>query len=163
MIIRTPPSLNWLVKKYKRLTYQRDFVTCEIESEYENLIKLEGNLSDLNKQIKALEEVIDLHEIPITSSDIPYQKFYRNVTQLQYGEVTRQIYKCLKRGGVYASTEIVEFIIGELSLMFEDNSSRREFAIAVGHRLRNLLKDEKITRVTKGTGFKSPTWKLKIE
>lgn len=65
-MIRTPPSLKWLV-------WRRAHVKGLIESserELPKLLKVQDRLSGLKADLEALDGILLAHEIPIDGSDL---------------------------------------------------------------------------------------------
>jgi hypothetical protein len=155
--VRTPVSLNWLIKKRANIDGTRlhalNHKRQQIEDVERETRSLNARLSILKKtlgqhqqelaqlvreydeSLKALDYVIRQHEVKIDVSLIKAVKPHEFAPVLKYGEMTRAIFQCLRlSNGVSCSTT-------EVTLSVWDNA---ETVRSVGfdhfkERLRNRL------------------------
>jgi len=95
-MIRTPPSLKWLVRRRARV---KGLIESS-ERELPRLLKVQGRLSGLKADLEALDRILLTHEIPIVGSTIPaiWPKWDLKIRMRQWfahGELTRSLLKLL--------------------------------------------------------------------
>lgn len=122
--IRIPPSLNWLIQKYSRLTGRLEYLEETVPLKTKELQNLSSELVQVREDLKALEKVIDLHGIKVDVQEIEPQKTNRNVTQQKYGQLTKIIYAILKDHHQSSTPEIFEELTTRLNIEFEDPKER---------------------------------------
>lgn len=182
---RTPSSLHWLINKHARLTgelnalkkipvklqnFQKDLncllVNFEELQAFTQLVQKaylvrKQNLED---QIKSLESVLGIHEIPINPKIIP-EIGYRSpkthpASQLPYGAITRAIYECMNNDPEPATTQKLSvFIAYKFNLKMNDEQ-RDELKYMIRSRLRGLCRQKRMVRLHKGKGVETGRWIL---
>lgn len=84
MTIRIPSSLKWLIKKYQHK--QRELLETE-----KLLFELSIKHPKLIESIEPLSRVIDLHDIPIPASKLPYFRYKYQINRVALWQ-NHQIY-----------------------------------------------------------------------
>lgn len=88
-LLRTPPSLAWLIRERSRLKGQID--QCE-----KALDQLPRTLVELNQQLAALDAVIPRHEVKVDPKRIVGTR-PRGPALLPFGVMSREILRCLRQ------------------------------------------------------------------
>ncbi len=149
MNAKIPSSLKWLM-----VTYQRHM---------QQLNQLDGQLNELYRQrrlllekIEPLKKVIDLHEVPITASDIPVLRKKTKQSGLAYGEVTKLIYKylgSLPEGQDASVSEIFYYCMGEPNISSISDESDQLLLKSVRKQLKNMAYKGKIVITFSGNTY----------
>lgn len=169
-MIRTPPSLNWLIGKRARLlgeieklkksrpdriaSAEKELADAQIRLEqakarlaYEQDV---GNkiIEALRKDLNAIDCVLGLHEIKINPEIIQPIRSQNAKRLLPYGKLTRSIFDSLKQagGGPLSTDEIVKFIIYSNGLYITAERVP-EFREGVRQRLKTLCKKGTVERL----------------
>lgn len=128
MIIRVPPSLNWLIKKYAYLNHELNKCETKFFAAHEEYRKVS---EDLN----ALKKVMAMHELAFPPEHTPPSPKYRKIL---HGETTRLIYKALSSDRYMSTEEVFMSICKSLSIEFEPRIARKEYRVAIRNRLKTL-------------------------
>lgn len=87
-LLRTPPSLAWLIRERARLKGQIDALDKRLEEIPRELVRLRG-------QLAALDAVIPRHEVEVDPSKIVGIRQHAP-RLLPYGVMTKTVLKCLR-------------------------------------------------------------------
>lgn len=175
--IRTPSSLKWLIDKRSRLLgeiakYENSHADqikkaktaleqAQYRLTYEQSIRPKV-ISVLQVELEAIDVALGLHEIKVDPGAIPEIRTHEAVRKLPYGNMTRNIYECLKlaSGRSVATTDIAVFVALRNGL---DTSGDHflSFLESVRYRLKNLRRDGKIERVSSNKRAIDARWMLK--
>lgn len=130
MTVRIPSSLKWLINRHARLLSEisrvenalqedqnahRQLLIDHKESEAvssSNLQARRAYLQQLKSDLQTIDGTLLLHDIPINPEIIGPLKTQTSPRLLQFGEMTRLIFSCLKFAGgeCRATSEIFTFI-----------------------------------------------------
>ena len=175
--IRTPPSLKWLIDKRSRLLGEiakyENSRTIQIEKAQTALEQAQYRLtyeksirpkiiSVLKAELEAIDIALGLHEIKIDPGVVPETRTYDVARTLPYGNMTRNIFECLKLAGGRAmtTTDIAAFVAIKNGIDASDNGFFN-FRESVRCRLKNLQHDGKIERASIGNRALDARWTLK--
>ncbi|MCL4409019.1 MAG: hypothetical protein M1356_01640 [Gammaproteobacteria bacterium] len=136
MTIRIPPSLNWLVGKRSRLAGQ-------LKERLQDLEVLRADVAKIRSQLKAVDSVIKLHEIPLDPEDIPNTRV-RSKNFFKYGDFTKAIFTVLSQKEPISTAELVEALQSHLGLEMTSSRARRDFRRKAYSRLKALRKEGRV-------------------
>lgn len=187
--MRTPPSLKWLIDKRARLwgeisKVEKDFPLSEQELSREiakaefRLVRLKHRLDHLRKQqiqidnrplylkslkadLAAIDRTLAQHDVKIDPELISPICSQWTSRFLVHGEMTRQIYSCLKAAhpGSQTTTDVVEFILSAAEIQLNANDLM-DFRGRVSRRLGYLAWEKKISRLHKLKTGQEGRWAL---
>jgi len=179
MTVRIPSSLKWLINRHARLLSEISRVEkelCENQKAHRQLLqenkKIEAvsssnldarkaYLQQLRTDIKAIDSTLLLHDIPINPEIIKPLKTQSSPRLLQFGEMTRLIFSCLKfAGGEFRLTsEIFAFVITNCRRkLTEDEQKYLRFRL--GKRLVALRSKGLIKNVNQAKSNYEGRWEL---
>lgn len=147
MTTRIPSSLKWLIDRYqdhRRLLAETEELIAELE--------IKRRL--LKESLVSLANVIDIHEVPISASDIRHLRKNRKRTSLSYGQITRftyQYFSTLPEQQDASVSEVFYFILKQSGWNDFDPSSISKFRKAVRQRLQNMAYQGKLERTCYGS------------
>ncbi|NQD37789.1 hypothetical protein HPT27_12200 [Permianibacter sp. IMCC34836] len=158
MRTRTPPTLFWLLDKRARLSGKIAY----IEDKLQTFAVLAEKAQRLKKDLEVIDHTISLYEIPVDPTMVQPIKPILNSRLLAWGRMTRAIYMCLAsdKEKAFKVLEIATFVIHNEGVEFSEVEFV-EFRKAIRHRLRNLLRDGKVTRLNGREGLRDPYWQFK--
>lgn len=157
MTSRIPSSLKWLVTKYQQ--QQRTLLETE-----KLLCELSTKKSELLESTDSLKRVIDIHEVPITSSDIPKLRKNTKRTKLPYGLVTKLIYEYLRQlpeEKEATVSEVFSFCVQKIDTRDFSAENLKIYRLAVRKRLQNMAYKGQITRTRIVTKSRDGKFKIK--
>lgn len=129
-LVRTPSSMAWLIKK-------RASLQGRIEHKLETRAKLQSDIRKLRKQLKAIDEVIRLHEVPVDPQAVHGRK-PRRKSLVPYGQLGRFLLEKLREAADKPCSTT------ELAIAFIKSTSLEVTILAlkdVRQRVRYRLKD----------------------
>jgi len=138
-LLRTPPSMAWLIRERARLK-------GNIDRRLKILEQLPHEIAQLRAQLDALDSVIPLHEVKVDPQVIA--GFREQGPRLTgYGEITRLILKFLQdaNGAPRYTIEIVMAVCRELNIDLAQ-IPKCDVVERVGRRLRDLVQQGKLRR-----------------
>lgn len=155
MTVKIPSSLKWLMRKYQE--HERELRKTE-----HALVELAEKKIKLTESVESLKRVIELHEIPVTASDVELLGKTTKRTGLAYGKVTKLIYQylgCLPEGCDATVSEILAYCLNQTDWKDFSDHSIQNFRLVVRKRLQNLADGGRIIRTQHGTKKLEPKFK----
>lgn len=145
MNTRIPSSLKWLIDKRARL----DAEVQKTRSSLATAKKLIKELSEIEKDLKAIDKTLELHEISVDTSLISPVKSHYNRVNLPHGELTKSILTCLRQSKdnqPVSKSEIVQFIKSTHPELIDELEVRTWLSTSVRYRLKCLYREGVIQR-----------------
>ena len=147
MTTRIPSSLKWLIVRYQDSRKQ----LAEIE---QLIAESEVKRRALKESLVSLANVIELHEVPISASDILPLRKNNKRTSLSYGQITKfayQYFSTLPKEQDASVSELFYFILKQSGWNDLDPASMSKFRKAVRQRLQNTAYQGKLERTCYGS------------
>lgn len=145
MTTRIPSSLKWLIDKRARL----DAEVQKTRASLAKAKKLIKELSEIEKDLKGIDQVLELHKISVDTSLISPVKSHYNRVNLPHGELTRSILMCLRQSEdnqPVSKQEIVQFIKSRHPELIDELEVRAWLLTSVRYRLKCLYREGVIQR-----------------
>lgn len=145
MSTRIPSSLKWLIDKRARLDAEMQKTRASL-AKAKKLIK---ELSEIEKDLKAIDKALELHEVRVDTSLISPVNSHYNRVNLPQGELTRSILMCLRQhesNQPVSKTEIVQFIRSRHPDLIDESEVRSWLLKSVSYRLKSLYRDGVLQR-----------------
>jgi len=182
-LIRTPPSLKWLIDKRARLLGEinklENSYGKKLEDAKKQIIVAENSLEhakrelayvesavpmiieSLRKDLQGVDNTLGLHEIQINPDIIPPIRPQDAALSSNHGAMTRAIFERLRlAGGQSVSTfEFTDYVAIAIGLELTDNNYQ-EFRKRISWRLKKLCSEGKIQRLHQVKGAIVGEWIL---
>lgn len=182
-LIRTPPSLKWLIDKRARLLGEINKLEKShdkmLEDAKKQIITAENSLEhakrklafaesavpmmieSMRNDLQAVDNTLGLHEIQINPDIIPPIRTQDSERHSDHGAMTRAIFERLKlAGGQSVSTfEFTDYVAIAIGLDLTENNYQ-EFRKKLSWRLKNLCTEGKIRRLHQAKGAIVGRWAL---
>lgn len=172
MSIRTPVSLNWLVKKHRSIAGQIAVTEKELQMEQKRFLKMKAaheaelnlhhrHLEMLKQDLESIDRTLRMHEIRIDPSRLQATIFQSSPSTSKYGQLTRLIYKALatSKTGVMTTSKITAFVMNGLGLEPTPEQTK-ETHHRVRHRLEGLYETKRVMRLHPRQTSKEGSWRL---
>ena len=179
--IVTPSSLKWLINKKARIEGEIKFIEAitplrlelskqafekaeryylKLLEAHEKRLKLVNErLPILKRQFEAIKATIGIHEIQINPDLIQPIRYQTKKHLLPHGQLTRDIFICLKSlDGSATTKQIARYIMGKHVVDEEVDLVRITRLVRL--RMQKLVRDGKIIRTHPKTSNYGGTWKL---
>ena len=146
---RCMPSAKFLPRHLNLLHKYRERIADEIVKTREKISIVKTNIAELNQiklDLAAIDRTLALHDIAVDPIDIaPVHNHYRRL-DLQYGELSRCIYKVLRENGIASHTQIFESIAARHPHLVPDEASVRQLKRSIHDRLKALASEGRVRR-----------------
>lgn len=179
MTVRIPSSLKWLITKHARLLAEISRVEKELSENQKahrkllldnersetissaNLNARSAYLEQLKTDLQTIDSTLLLHDVPINPEIIGAIKTQLSPRLMQYGEMTRLIFSCLKyaNGESRSTSEIFAFIVTNCRRKLTDDE-QKFLRFRLGKRLVTLRSKGSISIMNQEKSNSEGRWKL---
>lgn len=133
MTTRIPSSLKWLVSKRARLNGKREKLKSQLQD-------LSLDLKLIEAKLKSVDDVIQLHEIPLDPRDVP-DIHPKTKNRFKYGSLTKAIYTVMHSSDKALTTDdVVIRTTPLLGIYFKDVDDYTQFRTSIRYRLKDLVR-----------------------
>lgn len=142
---RLPSALKWLIDRRGRV----DGEIKKIEYSLAKCRRYSEDLAKLQELLSSIDKTISLHEIQLKAELIPTIRSNTVLVNLRYGELTREIMRCLKESQAQPvrMSSIASFIAeNHPELGVDGPLAFKKLKLSVSYRLKLLAKDGFVVR-----------------